>query len=276
MINFTKGVDVANIYKDEKFVTSLKILQTFDTHVDRIKHSRKDPRLSITDNIFMCPDDFKMRLSPSHDKDQNMRIVVIGPSGSGKSTWVKNYILDYKKKYPRRDCFLFSKHEADPSIDSAKPFRVKITEAEVAASLTSKTALFDITSLSNSLVVFDDTYSASSKLLVNFWDRLATDLAQNGRKLGIDLIFVLHNTDHSRTRFLMSESTHYVLFLRSGATAMYERILGSYLGIKDPKITDKLFELPTRYCVFSNISPIYILTEDMCFDYKFLKTLSNR
>jgi hypothetical protein len=293
MFNFSNGSDIANIYKlsngdrPPKFVTALKIERpNFDTHsIDdvkniingsnnnrhiRVRSSHKDPNLKVIDNVFGCPDGYDMRLSPVHDKDQNIRMVVIGPSGSGKSTWVKNYILDYKKKYPKKECFLFSRHDEDPSIDDANPTRVIVTEAEIANAMAKKKALLENKDLAESLVIFDDTYSSTSKLLVDFWNRLATDLAQNGRKLGIDLIFIIHNTNYAQTRFLMSEATHYVLFLKSGANAMYMRILKEYLGYKDPKTITRLFELPTRYCVFANTAPLYILTQNMCFDQSFL------
>lgn len=267
-LNWTTGKTIANIYNDDEkdpyIITKLKIEPKFDADLNESKFSKNDKNLEIVDNVLQLPKGYKMRLSPQHDKDQNLRLVVLGPSGSGKSTWIKNFILDYKKLYPKKEVFLFSSHDADPSIDQAKPTRIKITEEEIAISLKTRQPLFTNKNLAKSIVIFDDTYSAQSKLLVNFWDALATDLAQNARKLEIDLVFCLHNTNHSRTRFLMSESTMFVLFLRSGARAMYERILESYLGFKDKKIRKQLFNLPSRYVCFSNIAPMFILTEKMC------------
>lgn len=275
MLNFTKGKEIANIYKsDNTLSTKLKIDQAFnisDEKLNATKTSNKDKSLTIENNVFNVPEGYKIRISPTHDTDQNFRFVVCAPSGSGKSTWVKNFILDYRKKYPKKDVFLFSENDEDKSIDDAKPIRIKITEAEVAQSIKSKQPLFENRNLAKSLVIFDDTYSAHSKLLVDFWDALAADLAQNARKLEIDLCFVLHNTNYSRTRFIFSEATHYVFFLKSGSTAMYTRLLENYLGYKDPKIRQKLFKLPTRYIIFSNTSPIYIMTENMVFTNEFLE-----
>jgi len=126
MISFTQGHEFANIMRltsikssdhiaspgretalrnnkntSEQLITKLKIQQSFkdesllaqDIHV-----SKKDENLIVEDNVFELPDGYTMRLSPTHDKDQNLRMVIIAPSGAGKSTFVKNYILDYKKK----------------------------------------------------------------------------------------------------------------------------------------------------------------------------------
>lgn len=268
MLNFTKGNEIANIYKKDELQTKLKIEPSAnidDAKLNETKISNKNKELIVENNVFNLPDGYQMRLSPTHDKDQNIRMVVLAPSGSGKTTWVKNFILDYRKKYPKKDVFLFSENSEDKSIDDANPIRIKITEAEVAHSIKSRVPLFENKNLARSLVIFDDTYSAHSKLLVDFWDSLAADLAQNARKLEVDLIFVLHNSNYSRTRFIFSESTHLVLFLRSGAKAMYDRILESYLGFKDPKVKKKLYKLPSRYVIFSNLSPTYILTETQCF-----------
>lgn len=268
MISFTKGQEFANIYRkennQEELITKLKITPSF-TNQTELQTSKKDDNLLVENNSFELPDGYTMRLSPTHDKDQNLRMVIIAPSGAGKSTFVKNYILDYKKKYPSKDVFLFSRHDKDPSIDAAKPKRIKLSEAEVIESVKKRIPLFENKNLANSLIIFDDTFTAESKILTNFWDSLATDLYQNGRKLGIDLIFVMHNTNYSKTRFLMSEASHYTFFLRAGSKAMYQRLLDSYLSFKDKKIQKKLFDLPSRYVIFSNQSPQFILTENQAF-----------
>lgn len=274
MLSFTKGKPISNIYKnkeDAELITKLKINPTFGAIPKEEIVSNKDKNLVIKNNVFDVPDGYTQRLAPDHDKDQNLRILVCAPSGSGKSTWVKNFILDYKKKYPSKMVFLFSRHDSDPSIDDANPTRIKITEEEVAMSLKSKQPLFENVHLAHSLVIFDDTYSAQSKLLVDFWDSLASDLAQNARKLEIDLIFVIHNTNFSRTRFLMSEASMYVFFLRSGSRAMYTRLLTEYIGIKDKKVLKKLFNLPSRYVIFSNIAPLYIMCEKQVFTFDYLE-----
>lgn len=273
MINWNEGVELANILRtvgnnDEQLVTKLKIKPNLNTRAGDydVKVSKKDNNLIIEDNMFELPDGYTMRISPTHDKDQNLRMIIIAPSGSGKSTFAKNFILDYKKKYPKKDVFLFSRHDKDPSIDAANPTRINLTEGEVIDSIKKKEPIFTNKNLAQSLVIFDDTFTAESRILTSFWDGLATDLYQNGRKLGIDLIFIMHNTNYSKTRFLMSEASHYVFFLRAGSRAMYTRLLEGYLGFKDKKIQQKLFDLPTRYIIFSNTSPQYILTENQAFD----------
>lgn len=280
MLSWSKGKPIANIWKqvDDKhndLITKLKIYSDYSYIPDKSKSlksiSRKDSNLVINnETTFTLPQNtndikYSMRFSPTKEKDQNMRMVIIGPSGSGKTTFAKNLIMDYKKQYPKKPVYLFSRHTEDKSIDDAKPTRVIITEQDIVDSVKSRTPVLTNKHLANSLVIFDDTYSSESKLLNKFWDSLATDLYQNGRKLGIDLIFIMHNTDYSRTRFLMSESTEFVLFLRSGSNAMFRRILESYIGIKDKSVIEMLFTLPSRYAIFSNSAPIFVMTENQVF-----------
>jgi len=264
-INFSEGKEVAVILNsNEQKVTSIKIknLPKGDKIPSEIR-SKKDKRLVIFDNIFRLPDegDFRLQFSPSRDEQQNNRVLIIGPSGSGKSTFAAKYIEQYKRKF-KNEVFLFSRHAEDPSIDKVGPIRIDVTETDITESYVNKEAVVDNSSLANSLVVFDDIDMSSSKALTNYWYALASDLAQNARKLKIDLLFILHNTNYSKTRMLMSEASHFVFFLNAGSKSMYLRLMDQYLGIKDKKIRERLFAIDSRYIVFSNIAPLYILTED--------------
>lgn len=274
VINFTDGNEVGIIFrkkKDEsdeeyKKITSIKI-NSKGSNIPEFIISKKDKNLRIDNNIFNKPKvddyDYKLLLSPEHDPEQNNRIVIIAPSGSGKSTFASNYINLYKKKYRKNNVFLFSRHDVDPSIDKSKPTRVQVTEDDIIESSRNREPVLENDNLADSLVIFDDIDKGSSKLLTNYWYTLASDLSQNARKLSIDLMFILHNTNYSKTRMLMSEATHYCYFLNSGSKAMYIRLLKSYQGIDDKKIINKLFNIKSRYIVFSNIAPLYILTENM-------------
>ena len=250
-----------------KKITSIKVdeSKTKPDNNNEYIESKNDKDLKIINNTFTLPIndmyDYKLLLSPEHEKNQNNRVVIIAPSGSGKSTFAANYIDIYKKKFRKNDVFLFSRHECDPSIDAAKPQRIKVTEDDIITAMKNKEAVIENEQMANSLVIFDDIDNASSKILTNYWYSLASDLAQNARKLSIDLMFILHNTGGMKTRLLMSEATHYVFFLHSGSKAMYTRLITCYLGIKNTKTIKKLFNIPSRYVIICNVAPLYIMTE---------------
>lgn len=268
-INFSEGKEVAVILnsRDQK-ITSIKIKnlgkgQKIPSEI----RSLKDKNLVIIENVFKLPTeggDYRLQFSPSHDENQNNRILIIGPSGSGKSTFAANYIEQYKRKF-KNEVFLFSRHSEDKSIDEAEPIRIDVTEQDIAESYANQEAVIENSALENSLVVFDDIDKSSSKTLTNYWYALASDLAQNARKLKIDLMFIIHNTNYAKTRMLLSEASHYVFFLNSGSKSMYIRLMDQYLGIKNKEKREKFFNIDSRYIVFSNIAPLYVLTDDSVF-----------
>lgn len=266
-INFKNGKDIAIIYKKVNFknneierrVAILKITEDKPKQEDLI--SSNDNNLKVENNMFNKPsDDYILRLSPKTTENNNNRIVVIAPSGAGKSTWAKNYVKDYKKVNNNNDVFLFSSHKEDPSIDEIKPNRVNLDESEIIMSKKQMQPLLYPEDFKDSLVIFDDINTSRSKILQQYWFDLAQDLAENGRKYKIDLLFLLHNTSYSNSRILMSEASHFVFFLNSGAKSLYMRLFKSYLCIEDKKTINKLFKLKSRYIVFSTMAPKYIIT----------------
>jgi len=236
----------------------------YERRIGCLKISTKnDKKLQVIENKFERPsEEYRMQLSPYTDKEQNNRMVILGPSGCGKSTFACNYIKEYKKMNRKNDVYLFSRHNEDPSIDSAEPLRVCIDESEIVESKKMMEPVVESKMFEKSLVIFDDINSSESRVLTRFWHDLASDMSENGRKLHIDIVFILHNTNGWLTRMIMSESTYYVLFLNSGSKAMYTRILKQYLCIENKATLERLFRLPTRWIVFSNIAPLFIMTEN--------------
>lgn len=227
--------------------------------------SKIDKLIRIKNNTFELLDyDYVLQLSPTHDKDQNIRMLIVGASGSGKTRFAANFIKEYKIRYPKKDIFLFSTHEKDESIDDTGIVRISISENEIIHSIKTSNELIPIDKLKDSLVVFDDVYG-SSKILTKYYFNLCQSLVQNGRKYNIDIITILHNTQYSDTRYIFSEGTYYVLFLQGGAKASLTRILKQYLGFDNSKEIKKLFNLPSRYVIFKNTNPQCIITENEIF-----------
>lgn len=229
----------------------------------------------IEDNFLeLTETPFEFALAPQIIENNNFRIVVIAPSGSGKSTWVANFATSFLKTYPDYPCFLFSRHEKDPSIDVIPDLkRVQISDDDIIrASKYEDEPLPTLDNLANSLLIFDDCYDSKSRYLNKYWNELMADTAVNIRKYGSSCIYVLHNTDYKNTRLLMSEATHFVFFLQSGADQMYHRLLRSYLGYKDNQI-DYLFDLDSRWVCFRRIAPQCILTQKQMFTNSLFKKI---
>jgi hypothetical protein len=225
------------------------------------------PEFNVIGNIFTLPDrdKYALELSPEVEgNNQTNRIVLIGQSGSGKTVFLSQFLDRFRDKFIHHGIFLFSRHRVDPSIDWIKDLtRVDVSEADVIEAKRSGVPLFEIENLKNSVCVFDDCFSGST-ILNKWYVQLLNDLEMNSRKYGINIIITLHNSDYSKTRFILSESNTFVFFLNSSA-AMNKRIMKTYLGYDDKKAEKILNIQNSRYIILRNNAPFFIMTENQVF-----------
>lgn len=257
-------IDMIRIKARNYRPSELELQSTVDAHIPTIE----------TNFLDLTESPWEFALAPHIVENNNFRIVVIAPSGSGKSTWVANFAQNFLKTYPDYPCFLFSRHEKDPSIDVIPDLkRVQITDDDIIrASKYEDEPLPTLDNLAQALLIFDDCYDSKSRYLNRYWNELMADTAVNIRKYGSSCIYVLHNTDYKNTRLLMSEATHFVFFLQSGADQMYRRLLKSYLGYNERQI-DYLFDLDSRWVIFRQLAPQCVITQKQIFTNTYLKKI---
>lgn len=227
--------------------------------------SKKNPNFEVENNIFELhdTDKYELELSPETEKEMTNRIVLIGQSGSGKTYYLAHYLDNFRKKFFKHSMFLFSRHKKDPSIDWVPGLkRVEITESEVVQSIKDQKPLLEIEHLRNSICIFDDVFG-SSNVLNKYYVNLLNDLETNSRKYSIHLCVVIHNSDYSRTRFILSESNIFVFMLNS-SRAMNKRLMSTYLGLNQQQI-DHLLNLKSRYLVIKNHAPLFYMTSKYIF-----------
>ena len=93
---------------------------------------QKDKKLYVDDKaknlikIFEC--DYNEYVQQISDKETERSILYItGPSGSGKSYYTRNYVLEYKKMFPKNNIYLFSSLDSDETLDKIpKIKRIKL------------------------------------------------------------------------------------------------------------------------------------------------------
>lgn len=255
---------------EEKILQKIYMTGLYGGKKDQV--SKKDNRIFVEDNILEVEgigdgnEDLTLELSPEKEKNQNIRILVVGASGSGKSYMIGTFLNNYNKRYPKQDIFLFSRHEYDPSLDGRVKAlkRVTVTEEEAHNAVASKTELFPIESLSNSIVIFDDTFSAGKRFLNKFYVDLSNDLSTNARKYNIDLCYIIHNSNYGETRLLFSEATHIILFFGSNES-MNKRLLKTYAGMNEVA-ADNLMKIEgSRYVIIKIPLPKFIMTDKYIF-----------
>ncbi len=239
--------------------------------------SKKNDKLKIIDNVFDLPKGFSIEISPFLKENQNIRALFIGASGSGKTTLAANFAYNFSKMYSKKEIFLFSRHEYDPSIDELlgnKIVRIKVDENKINESIAQGKSYIEITDLSNSLCIFDDAVQ-SSKILTKYLNTLNDDLQMNGRKYDISIINIIHNTNYKDTRLSLSEATLIVLFL-NGSLHLNKRILKTYCGFNEIE-TEYLLNLQnTRWVCVKTVVPMFIMTENKIFTRKYLNIVSKK
>lgn len=237
-----KGKTFAYILKGDQIIDKLKVSENPN---DELKVSKNNNKLTIKNNTLILPSEYKLQPIIPKIKDENRRMVIVGATGSGKSTFASNVIKFYRKDFPKsNEVFLFTRNKEDKSIDHVNPVRVDLTEDDIIEAYQENEPVIDIEALSNSLVVMDDIEQAS-KILTKYLIELRNDLAQNGRKIGINLISIIHQTDFRNTRLLFTEMSSITLFMAS-SQASNKRILKEYVGLNHKQI-EMLKKLPSRW-----------------------------
>lgn len=243
--------------------------------------SIKNPELQIEDNIFTLPESddddesnqkFSLELSPYTPESQTLRITVVGASGTGKTFFMGSFLKRFVEKNGYQ-VIMFTTHKYDPSIDKRgfDVVRVNIDDDEIINAVKYKEKLFDMQNLSKSFILFDDTFDSQSRLRSKFFTDLSSDIAQNSRKYDISSAYIIHNSDYSRTRMILSEATHIVLFLNS-SRSMNKRIMKTYLGLEDDEI-NYLLDLDSRYLILKNSAPLFLMTDTQIFTQRDIKRI---
>lgn len=282
-LSFTKHnkdySEIAFIVSNEQIIQKIYCSTRRDLKNQQNQKSIKNPELQIEDNIFTLPEydeesnhNFTLELSPYTPENQTLRITVVGASGTGKTYFMGSFLKRFVEKNGYQ-VIMFTTHKYDPSIDKRgfDVVRVNIDDDDIINAVKYKEKLFDMENLAKSFVLFDDTFDSQSRLRSKFFTDLSSDIAQNSRKYDISSGYIIHNTDYSRTRMILSEATHIVLFLNS-SRSMNKRIMKTYLGLEDDEI-NYLLDLDSRYLILKNSAPLFLMTETQIFTQRDIKKI---
>lgn len=179
--------------------------------------------------------------------------VVTGPSGSGKSFWVRMYVRNYLKLYPKNSVYLVSSLKSDDTLDEVGEIK-RIDISKLVASPPS-----DVKTWTDSLVIVDDVEGLDAAKLAAV-QRVQDMIASEGRHTNTTLIRASHlSTDYKRTRLLLQEAHGYVLFPQAGAHSQYSYLLSKYGGM-EKKLVQGLLSSPSRWLLVHHTLPRYVLS----------------
>jgi hypothetical protein len=198
-------------------------------------------------------------LIPNADKDKRDCFYIAGASGSGKSWIARQLAENYTKMYPGRPIYLISKLDADDTIDNAK---ADIERLEYKNWMENPP---NVNEINNCMVIFDDVDTIDKKEGGDAVQLFADDIATTGRKHGdtqgnITMLYISHNlTNYKKSRLLLLESTHYVIYPQNTSPHALKYLLRTHVGMDDDAIK-KLKKLGSRWVCIRKGFPSYLIS----------------
>jgi len=200
------------------------------------------------------PPNSTFSLLPTSDKKARDVFYICGPSGSGKSYVAKGIAEEYHRLHPNRPIYIVSKLTEDSTLDKLK-YLQRLDPTKLAGN-----PLDDLSSLENSLVIFDDIENFD-KETDKAIQHLANMIASTGRHGLVSMIYITHLlSDYKRTRLLLMEATGYVLYPLSTGSHAFNYMMKTYLGM-DSKESNALRKTGSRWIYIKKHFPQVLITE---------------
>ena len=245
------GTPVANLVNSDK-PKQKKILFMYDSKVPDGEHT-----IELTGG-----DTFEKAVDTSQEREV---MYVSGISGAGKSYYCRQYIEKFRKKYPKRDVFVFSSLGECKTLDKLKYLkRIKILDPEfMSRTLTAK-------DFKQSLVLFDDIDVISNRKIEQQVYEIMNSILQIGRHHQVTALVTSHSaTNGNDTKIILNESTAITLFPKAAGNKGLLYIADQYLGL-DTKEAKQLKKIEGRFvtivrshprCIFS-LKKAYMINDN--------------
>lgn len=185
---------------------------------------------------------------------------IAGPSGSGKSTYAANLIKTFKKIFPEKDFYAFSRTDIqnDPAFEGTEPIQISIDESIVENPIDITTEI-----TGGCIILFDDCNTVSDDKQKKAVDKLMADIMEVGRKLQIWIIITNHlviPNEKKIARTIMNEMQSTTFFPKSGSTQQIRYCLKQYYGLNNKQI-DEILSLNSRWITLLKNYPMCVLHE---------------
>ena len=206
----------------------------------------------VTDKEIILMDGAQFQHIPNPDTDRDVGYI-FAPSGAGKSTYIRNYATEYKKLFPKREIYLFSRKNEDTSLDDIKPARIRIDDELVTSPL-------KVEEFEQSLVIFDDCDCISDKKHKAAVDAIKDEILEVGRSYKVSCLVVSHlASNYKDTRKILNECHFMTFFPTAGSFKGIEYILKNYCGL-DKQQVQKIRKLPSRWVTLFKNYPQAVLS----------------
>jgi hypothetical protein len=218
--------------------------------------------LSETSSEVQLPPSSTFSILPTNEKKARDLFYICGPSGSGKSYVARSIAEEFHKLHPDSAIYLISKLEQDSTLDKLK-YLIKLDPKKLV-----EKPITELKMLEGSLVIFDDIENfdkETDKAIQNLVNQISSTGRHNstgaheGR--GVSMIYITHLlSDYKRTRLVLMEATHYVLYPQSTGAHALTYMLKTYLGM-DTKEALALRKAGSRWVCIRKHYPQVLITE---------------
>jgi Cdc6-like AAA superfamily ATPase len=208
--------------------------------------------------------EFDGKLIPLLDIDQRTVVYIAGPSGSGKTTYAVELIKNYKRIYPKKEFFLFSRtdYRSDPAFNGLKVQQVKIDESLIEHPIDIEREL-----VGGSILLFDDCNTIQNDKIKRQVDKLMSDIMEVGRRMDITIIITNHlviPNERKIARTVLNEAQVLTVFPKSGSSQQIKYVLKTYFGLTAQQI-DEIISLPSRWVTIYKNYPMCVIYESGAF-----------
>lgn len=195
----------------------------------------------------------QFELLPSADPKKRDVFYIAGASGSGKSFIAKGIAEYYQKLFPDRHVYLISKLNADPgTLDKMKKPCKRINVQSLVDSYP------DLDEFKDCMLIADDwdTFGGAEEKAVL---KLIEDIAIMGRHSNTSILILSHYlNNYKKSRLMLLEATHFVLYPMSTSAHALNYLLKNYIGMDKNDVRD-LRKLGRWICVKKTF-PQYIVS----------------
>ena len=213
-----------------------------------------DDKANNSTDHYEC--DYNESIQQLPDKETERSILYItGPSGSGKSYYTRNYILEYKKLFPKNNIYVFSSLDSDETLDKIpKIKRIKFTD---------KFMMYDfrITDFKDSLTIFDDIDSETNKLKKIKIFGILSMILNTGRHVRCSVVYTSHlSCAGNETKLILSECHSVTIFVKNMGNRSLKYLLDSYFGLDKHQI-DYVKKIDSRWVTLVKTYPSILISE---------------
>ena len=247
-MNFEKGKLIA-------------IVKDAENEKKRSKKTNKflyvDDKYNKSFNKYEC--DYNETIQQLPDKETERSILYItGPSGSGKSYYTRNYILEYKKMFPKNNIYIFSSLSNDETLDKIpKIKRIKFTDKFLSND-------FNIEQFKNTLVIFDDVDAETNKLKKAKIYGILNIILNTGRHEKVSAIFTSHlSCAGNETKLILSEAHSITIFPKNMGNRSLNYLMDSYFGLDKHQI-NYIKKINSRWVTLIKTYPSVLISEKEC------------